>query len=329
MQTELLEILACPECLGELRCTPSDIGTDGGIETGILQCTACRKTFPIDRGIPRFVESDNYSSSFGYQWNSFKSEQIDSVNGSRLSADRFYRETGWTAEWMRGKWILDAGCGAGRFLDVASKNECEVVGVDISNATDAAHSTFARRKNVNLVQASIYSLPFRSEAFDGCYCIGVIQHTPNPEESLRSLPRVLKKDAPIAVTIYERKRWTKFSGKYLLRPLTKRLNKKALLYAIKAAMPVLFPLTELAFRLPYLDRVFKFVIPIANYVDETQLSLRRRYRWALLDTFDMLAPQYDQPQTEEEVSKALRSAGIGRIRRLDGGGVNLVGKKDL
>jgi ubiquinone/menaquinone biosynthesis C-methylase UbiE/uncharacterized protein YbaR (Trm112 family) len=329
MQTKLLEILACPDCLCELRCSDSTVSAEGEIETGTLECAGCRKRFPIVSGIPRFVESDNYSSSFGYQWNLFKSEQIDSVNGTRLSANRFYCETGWSSEWMRGKWILDAGCGAGRFLDVASRNECEVVGVDLSNATDAARTTLVGLKNVHLVQASIYALPFRPDAFDGCYCIGVIQHTPNPQASIRALPRLLKEGGRLAVTIYERKPWTRFNSKYLLRPVTKRLSKKVLLYSIKGLMPILFPITEVAFRIPYLGRVFSFAIPVANYVNEPALTMRQRYRWAELDTFDMLAPQYDQPQTEEDVREALRAEGMEEIKRLNNGGVNLVAQKSI
>ena len=54
-------------------------------------------------------------------------------------------------------------------------------------------------------------------------------------------------------------------------------------------MPVLFPITELLFRVPRLGRWFQFAIPVANYVHERQLSMAQRYRWAILDTFDMLA----------------------------------------
>ena len=105
-----------------------------------------RKQYPVENGIPRFVEIDNYASSFGYQWNRFKSEQIDSINGTRLSEKRFYSETQWTKEWMKGKWILDAGCGAGRFLDVASDSEAQVVGLDIIGAIDAAGSNVGGRR---------------------------------------------------------------------------------------------------------------------------------------------------------------------------------------
>ena len=62
-------------------------------------------------------------------------------------------------------------------------------------------------------------------------------------------------------------------------------------------------------------------------VKEKQLSREQRYQWAILDTFDMLSPQYDQPMTEREASHALESGGIGELRRQSDTGVNLKGKK--
>jgi SAM-dependent methyltransferase len=180
---------------------------------------------------------------------------------------------------------------------------------------------------VHFVQASIFELPFRTGAFDGCYCIGVLQHTPDPGRAMQALPRVLKRDGAIAVTIYERKPWTLLYSKYLIRPVTKRLNDRLLLGLIKAVMPVVFPITEVTFRIPKLGKFFKFAIPVANYVDEPSLSWRQRYHWAILDTFDMLAPQYDQPQTLQEAEHALSGSGIAELKRLSNPGLNLVGRK--
>lgn len=326
MRLKLLEVLACPRCFGGLSCVARDLSSDNEIITGDLNCSICNQTYRIEEGIPRFVEKENYASSFGYQWNRFKSEQVDTVNGTLLSEKRFYAETDWTKNWLKGKWILDAGCGAGRFLDVASKTDCEVVGVDLSNATDAAKETLSGRENVHLVQASIYRLPFRPQSFDGCYCIGVIQHTPDPAKTLQSLPGFLKRGGRIAVTIYERKPWTLLNTKYLIRPLTKRLSQESLLFVIKVSMSILFPITEVMFRLPVVGRLFMFAIPVANYVGESTLTVRQRYDWAIMDTFDMLAPQYDQPQTYDEVERALRNEGVEEIRRLDNPGLNLVGR---
>ncbi len=294
---------------------------------GSLDCVTGAHQFPIESAIPRFVPRDNYAASFGYQWNRFKKEQIDSANGTKLSTSRFYAETGWTKDWLKGKWVLDAGCGAGRFLDVASESEADVVGLDVATAIDAARANLSGRENVHFVQASVYELPFRPSAFDGCYCIGVVQHTPDPQGTMRMLPRVLRQGGRIAVTAYERKPWTKLYSKYWVRPLTKRLDRLKLLSGIERAMPFLFPITNVLFRLPLAGRVFMFAIPVANYVHERSLTAAQRYDWAILDTFDMLSPQYDQPRTQGEIEEALGSAGIVNLKRLDNSGVNVIGEK--
>ncbi len=327
MQTKLVDVLACPQCGGTLICTATETDSSGEVQEGRLDCASGAHQFPIEKSIPRFVPRDNYASSFGYQWNRFKLEQIDSSNGTNLSAQRFYSETGWTKEWLKDKWLLDAGCGAGRFLDVASDSEAQVVGLDISSAIDAARANLAGRANVHFVQASIYEPPFRAGAFDGVYCIGVVQHTPDPQQTMRTLPRMLRSGGRIAITAYERKLFTWLYAKYLLRPLTRRVDKQKLLAAIKGAMPVLFPITSVLFRLPLAGRFFEFTIPVANYVHERSLTRRQRYDWAVLDTFDMLSPQFDQPQTEREVTEALAAEGIDEIRRVPNPGLNLVGRK--
>jgi len=328
MQLKLLNILACPKCQGDVLCISAETNVDDEVVSGRLECKSCNSNFPIRSGIPRFVSEDNYTKSFGFQWNLFKYEQIDGNENEDLSERRFYSETGWTRESMKDKWILDAGCGAGRFLDIASRSGCNVVGIDMSNAVEAAAETMQGRRNVHLVQASIYELPFMAGAFDACYSLGVLQHTPDPLKAVKSLPCVLKEDGEIAVTIYERKPWTWINAKYLIRPITKRINKKALLLLIKMLMPVLYPLTSFLFGLPVMGRVFKFVIPVADYAHSPGLLLKQRYRCVTLDTFDMLSPEFDFPQTRKEVEAALSDAGVVGIKRLETDGLSLVGKLD-
>ncbi len=326
MKINLLKVLVCPKCKTDLTLTNMQTQYEEIIE-GELKCSDCGKIYPVIKGIPRFVEPDNYASSFGYQWNEFKATQLDSASGTTQSADRFYSETEWTKEWLKGKWVLDAGCGAGRFLDVVSENECDIVGIDISSAIEASAKNLADRKNIHFVQAGIYDLPFRDGTFDGCYCIGVVQHTPSPQKTLESLSRIVKKGGRIAVTIYIRKPWTFLFGKYLIRPVTRRMKDETLLKAIRFVMPVAFPLTSVLFRIPILNRVFKFMIPVANYVEKKDLSRNQRYEWAVLDTFDMLSPSFDQPQTDAETEANLSRAGVKNIKKLNNPGVNMIGEK--
>jgi SAM-dependent methyltransferase len=319
MDQKLRQILVCPKCKGDL----AEQETEGHRE---LTCASCSLTYTVKDGVPRFVPIENYAGSFGFQWNRFRREQLDSFNNTTLSADRFWSETGWTADDMRGALVLDVGCGAGRFLDAASATDATIVGVDLSSAIDAAKDNLSGRSNVHFVQASIYDLPFRPGTFDKVYCIGVIQHTPDTVKSLKCIADMVRPGGDFAVTIYPRKPWTKLFSKYWFRPITRRMSKEKLLGAIEKIMPIAFPVTSVLFRVPLLGRVFRFVIPIANYVEERQLSDQQRYAWAVLDTFDMLSPYYDQPMTEVEARKPLLESGI-EVTRHTYYGLNLVGKR--
>ena len=327
MREALLALLACPSCHGPLTCRRDEVSGDE-IARGSLSCQACAREFPIVSGIPRFVPPANYAASFGFQWNRFRQEQLDSANQTSNSRHRFETETTWDPAWMKGKWLLDGGCGSGRFLEVAAQSGAQVVGVDISNAVDAAGENLRRFANVHLVQASIDALPFRPGSFDGVYCLGVLQHTPDPLRALRCLTELVAADGKLAITAYERKPWTLLAGKYLVRPVTRRMPSRLLLAVIRALMPVLFVATEVLFRVPVLKRGFMFLIPVSNYVDNPRLSWKQRYQWAVLDTFDALSPRFDRPLSEAEVVPLLADAGIRHVRRGHGAGLNLVGEKE-
>ena len=54
MRPELMELLACPLCKGELALTVVD--EEGGeIVSGTLACAACGESFPIEDGIPNLL----------------------------------------------------------------------------------------------------------------------------------------------------------------------------------------------------------------------------------------------------------------------------------
>jgi SAM-dependent methyltransferase len=327
MFLEFLTILACPSCKRELTCDPARTCANDEVIEGALRCAGCSRTYPITGGIPRFVAGEDYAGSFGLQWNRFKTEQLDSVNGTNLSQTRFRKETGWEEGSMPGEWVLDAGCGAGRFLESAARSGANVIAVDLSRAIDAARGNLGVRRNIHFAQASIYELPFRDKSLGAGYSLGVIQHTPDPLSAVAAIAATVKPGGKLALTIYEKRRFTRLNGKYLVRPVTRRLPPRLLLSLLKLSLPLLFPLTEVLFRIPLLGRVFRFVIPIANYVDLRALTVQQRYRWALMDTFDMLAPKYDSPQTEADVNDRLSRSGFVDVERGQGAGLNLIARR--
>jgi hypothetical protein len=51
-------------------------------------------------------------------------------------------------------------------------------------------------------------------------------------------------------------------------------------------------------------------IPVADYTGVYPLTQDQLKEWALLDTFDWLSPEYDQPQQREDVRRWISSAGF-------------------
>ena len=89
------------------------------------------------------------------------------------------------------------------------------------------------------------------------------------------------------------------------------MNDRVLFFLIRLSMPLFFPLTDVLFRIPGLGRVFAFLIPVENYVAEPQLrDWKTRYRWAVLDTYDMLAPAFDSTQTISGVTRWLTEVNL-------------------
>lgn len=308
MHRRLLDVLADPGTGDALELVHAG-GEGDWIETGELRAPSGAR-FPVVRGIPRFV-AEGYAESFGLQWNRFARVQLDSANGGAYSRARFDGELGWGATELSGQWVVDAGCGSGRFAEIASSYGAEVIAVDLSSAVDAAAENLRPWPNAHVIQADITRLPLRNDRVRFLYSIGVLQHTPDPLTAAAALVGFLPPGGRFGFTIYGRKAWTFLYAKYMVRPLTRRLPPGVLLQTVQAAMPVLFPVTSYLYALPRIGRLAQFAIPVANYPWQTDLPRDVRYDQAVLDTFDMLSPRYDQPVTAEEIAKAV--AALSRV----------------
>ncbi len=309
MKRKLLDLLADPETGAGLRLTAT-AKRDGEVWEGRLTSEATGRDFPIEADIPRFVPRSNYAGSFGLQWNRFAQVQLDSATGAGYSETRFTTETRWAPAELRGKWVLDGGCGCGRFSEVAARAGAEVVALDYSSAVEAAARNLAGFPNVHVVQGDLLRPPFRPGSLPRVFSIGVLQHTPDPAATLRSVLGLVEPGGSFAFSIYARRWYTRLNAKYVVRPLTRRLPPHVLLRLIERSMPVLFPVTTALFCVPGLGKVARFTIPVANYAHKDGFTRAQRYAEAVLDTFDMLAPTFDNPMTAGEVEEVFRAAGV-------------------
>ena len=133
MKFTALDVLVCPGCKTALVLHAAVV-EGHEILAGSLTCSSCDTHYPIRDGVPRFVPDGMYASSFGRQWNWFRTVQLDSASGTSRSEDALRGATGWSDDLYRGRRLLDAGVGAGRFAERAASKGAEVFGVDLTTA---------------------------------------------------------------------------------------------------------------------------------------------------------------------------------------------------
>ncbi len=259
------------------------------------------KRWPIVRGVPRFVESDQYVGSFSFEWNTHKTTQLDSKSGSTSSEEMFKVKTGLTREQVEGKLVLDAGVGAGRFTDVVSRWGANVVSIDLSYAVEAAHENFKHLPNVMVAQADIGRLPFAPGTFDYIFSIGVLHHTPDTRAYFRKLVPLLKPGGEICIWVYPAQ------GDYIKRaawiPLTRRIPARWFYGWCRVFVP---------WALAHLDNPLVQFIGKAFPFSNQGLGVEND----VLDTFDGYSPWFHGIHNPPEVIEWFEEAGLTDIRTL-------------
>lgn len=310
MRLEHVGLLACPACRGELTLTGQPGGA-GQVADGELGCGACGAVYPVRGRVPRFVSTANYASGFGLQWNTHARTQYDSFNGTRISESRFFAQTRWPRE-LLGQVVLEVGSGSGRFTEQAASTGATVVSLEYSSAVDANIAANGDRDNVLVVQADLYSMPLHEASFDRVVCIGVLQHTPDVERAFLTLVRYLKPGGHLAVDVYRRPRGVRrlLNTKYWVRPLTSRVPPAALYAMTSRYVKAMWPVARLLARVPLVGRRLNWMLLIGDYQGVLPLGDAQLREWAILDTFDMLAPAYDSPQDRETLERWFVAAGM-------------------
>lgn len=267
--------------------------------------------YPIVNNIPRFVPSENYAAAFGSQWNQFSKTQLDSYTGLSISEPRLTRCMRCDLSNLKGKLILEAGSGAGRFTEILLKNGAILHSFDYSSAVDANAINNGHSDHLTLVQADIRHIPFPKSSYDYVVCLGVLQHTPNPEESIRSLWEMVKPGGRLVIDHY---RWnlglvlpTPLGGaESLYRWLILKTPPKSRFKIVKAITDFWFPVHWMFRKSLIIQRILRRLSPVHFYFSDYKLRDKQMYyEWALLDTHDGTTDHYKHYRTVAQIQSIL------------------------
>lgn len=292
-----------------------------------LVCKQCFETFPVIDNIPRLLlpplreallangtttgiekQQLNTALSFGFEWTHFP-EMYDEWHQSFLN----YMQPHGT-DFFRGKKVLDAGCGNGRFAYYAAKYGADVWAIDLGPAVEVARRNTEQLDNVQVVQADIYNLPFEIESFDFIYSLGVLHHLPNPESAFKNLLSYLRPGGEMQIYLYWKPDGQPFKRGMLAlvgmaRQVTRRLP-HAFVYALA------FPAAVAAYGFfvwPY--RILNRIPSLVRFAEKLPMKQYGSFpfRVCVNDQLDRFSAPIENRYTRQEVTDWLIHGGLEAI----------------
>jgi SAM-dependent methyltransferase len=269
-------------------------------------------------------------SAYGLQWNRFRIIRPEEDRAT------FRNRTVLSPADLAGKVVLDAGCGMGRYLRVASESSASlIVGVDLSRAVVAARELTVDRPSVTVVRGDLLRLPFANASFDQIYSLGVIDHTPDPRKAFVELARLLKPGGRIVVWVYPRERAIVEWIMNTHRAISTRLPIGLLERLCRLSAPIGGLKRKLmASRWSLTERM-----GVALHLATIGVSMHPDPEVRVCDTLDWYAPRYMSRHSFDEVLGWFRDARLTDVVDLardqvffhegQGNGINIAGRRPL
>jgi 2-polyprenyl-3-methyl-5-hydroxy-6-metoxy-1,4-benzoquinol methylase len=266
---------------------------------------------PVVGGIPRFVRpssdraEERTRRAFEIEWQRFGGEERIYGGTAAESMRLLFEEFGQpelTAQWVRGRRVLDGGCGHGRYVRGMAELGADAYGIDLGLGIDVAARRCAGLDNVALVQGSLLEPPFAPQSFDLVFSKGVVHCTPDPPGAVRRMAELVKPGGYLFVWVYPRyPKWFLVSQE-LIRQVTKRMPPRLLIPLCFAAAPLL-------------GVVLQRGVGVKTHATAAGRSFdRTRLREKAQMIYDWYSPWYQSYHSPQELTEWLRQSGFIDLR---------------
>jgi len=219
--------------------------------------------------------SETETEEWAYEWGIFRNDDESSLRG-------------WMApfplEWLKGKSVLECGCGGGSHTAVFAQFADDVTAVDLNTAGLAA-SKLGDTKNVTFQQVDLTEMKL-GKTFDVVICIGVIHHTDDPDAVFRNIVDHVRPGGKLVVWTYSAEGNSLVM--YGVEPVRRRfLAKRSRKFVHRLAFLItaaLYPFVYTLYLIPFLS-----FLPFFEYF---KMFRKLNFHHNFLNVFDKLnAPQ--------------------------------------
>jgi uncharacterized protein YbaR (Trm112 family)/SAM-dependent methyltransferase len=322
----------------ELGIAEADLRTD--VVTGVLINDRRGLAYPVVGGIPRLLTfrcgvTDEFLQRWGDRLRSeipyvqladetptpgerdvlrsFSKEWLDyEWDGERywnVTTDITYQSMDYVLDIaehpLNGKLVLEVGIGVGGIADnLARTQRCELVGMDLGYAVDAARRNFVANPFFHIVQASVFALPFATERFDLVYSQGVIHHTFSTKLAFDRLSELPKHGGRLYVWVY--------SPENESRSLTRRM----LMSMERVVRPICWRLPERAQTALLTPIVPLYLVHQIAAAGKQPGGIRYGINEAMHAARDRFTPRFIHRHSNAEVSGWFEAAGYRSVRAL-------------
>lgn len=235
--------------------------------------------------------------SFSDEWSLHEYEKTKTWGlGIEQRRQRFLRQMDTSnPDELKGKLLLDAGCGNGELSIGMTAFGLRVVAMDVSNSIYRAKE-YDKDKKVEFIRGSVMQPPFKPNSFDIVYSSGVLHHTPDTKYSFTKLSETVKEK--YFVWVYK---------KFKLQKSSKvKLYSYHILNKVIANSPSKFQTLILYFLLP--------VAILKQYITK---CAKDTWREKLILMRDGFTPIYAHRHTPEDVISWFKELGFKHIKVTD------------
>lgn len=245
--------------------------------------------------------------SFGEEWLKFNDFSDSAINEA---GDEYFDILNARIV-NKDSYVLDVGCGTGRWTKFLTKRVGFIEAIDPSNSIFAADKLLGEIKNVRLTKASTDNIPFDDGSFDFVMSIGVLHHIPDTQKAMEDCVKKVKKGGYFYCYLYhnlEKMNWffkTLFWLSELVRKLVYRLPSpiKRLVCDVLAVI-VYMPFVlwvRLLILLGFKETAAK--MPLNYYYNKSFFIIRN-------DSLDKFGTSLEQRFSKKEVESLMAGCGL-------------------